>query len=111
MPGQCLQGFLMASVNVLPLPPDFFLSDLVGNCVHGAFPAIFCFGSESLALFSLLPSSSSDDGHFLAAFTDCEVAAAKAENGLCFHTLDCFPGTPTGFVEVSALPLPHDTPL
>ena len=58
----------------------------------------------------LLPSSSSDDGHFLAAFADCEVAAAKAENGLCFCALVCFPGTPTGLVEVSALPLPHDAP-
>ena len=98
----------MAPVNVFPLPPDFFLSDLVGNCFHGAFPAIFCFRLESLALFSLLPPSSSDDGHFLAAFADCDIVAAKAENGLCFHALACFPGTPTGLVEVGALPLPHD---
>ena len=100
----------MVPVNVLPLLPDFFLSNLVGNCFHGAFSATFCFGSESLALFSLLPPSSSDDGHFLAAFANCDVAAAKAENGLCFRALDCFLGTPTGFVEVSALPLPHDAP-
>ena len=99
----------MVPVNVLPLPPNFFLSDLVGNCFCGAFPATFCFRLESLALFSLLPPSS-DNGHFLAAFADCDVAAAKAENGLCFHALDCFPGTPTGFVEVGALPLPCDTP-
>ena len=110
MSGLYLQSFLMAPVNVLPLPPDFFLNDLVGNCFHGAFPVIICFGSESLALFLLLLSSSSDDGHFLAAFTDCEVAAAKAENGLCFHALACFPGTPTGLVEAGALPLPHDAP-
>ena len=101
----------MAPVNVLFLPPDFFLSDLVGNCFCGAFPVIFCFRLESLALFLLLSPSSSDDNHFLAAFADCDAAAAKAENGLCFCALDCFPGTPTGLVEVGALPLPHDAPL
>ena len=53
VPWRYLQGFLMAPVNVLPLPLDF-LSDLVGNCFCGAFPATFCFGSEPLALFSLL---------------------------------------------------------
>ena len=44
-------------------------------------------------------------------FADCDAAAAKAENGLCFCALDCFPGTPTALVEVGALPLPCDTPL
>ena len=46
----------------------------------------------------------------MAAFADCAVAAARAENRLCFHPLACFPGTPTGFAEVGALPLPHDAP-
>ena len=102
----------MVPVNAsLPLLPDFFLSILAGNCFCGAFPVLFGFRSESLALFLLLSSSSDDDdGHFLAAFTNCEVAAARAENGLCFCALACFPGTPTGFVEVGALPLPHDAP-
>ena len=80
VPGRYLQGFLMVPVNVLPLLPDFLLSDLVGNFFCGAFSAIFCFRSESLALFSLLLPSSSDDGHFLAAFANCDIAAAKAEN-------------------------------
>ena len=54
VPGWYLQGFLIAPVNVgLLLPPDFFLSNLAGNCFHGTFPALLCFGSESLALFWL----------------------------------------------------------
>ena len=52
--------------------------------------------------------SSSDDGHFLAAFANCKVAAARAKNGLCFHALACILDTPTGLMEVGALPLPHD---
>ena len=49
-------------------------------------------------------------GHFLAAFADCVVAAARVENGLCFQPLACFPGTPVGFVEVGAVPQPLGAP-
>ena len=74
----------------------------------------FSVSNQNPWLFSY-PFHNLDHNHhervsFLAAFADCAVAAARAENGLCFPPLACFLGTPVGFTEVGVLPLPHDTP-